>query len=498
MHLNVDSDGERGLLGVAVDPNFASNHFLYAYYTVPGSPAHNRVSRFVANGDVVQAGSETVLLDLDNLSTATNHNGGSLNFGTDGKLYIGVGENATGSNSQTLGNLLGKMLRINSDGTIPTDNPFFSTATGKNRAIWAMGLRNPFTFDVENHTGKIFINDVGQSTWEEIDQGAAGANYGWPNEEGPDNGNPNFVDPIFAYQHNAGQPQGIAITGGSFYSDAANPSFPPAFANDYYFADLGGNFIWRFDPTTHANSKLAQLDSSNPVALLTGPTGDLFYLVRSGTSGTGELRSIHYTSKPPQIENIGGAVTYPAGSQAGVRLSSTVTVADPDNANFQAGRLRLGFVSGDRVTDQLFIKPAGNFSLTGRTIKFDGQIIGGFSGGTSGKDLVITFNARGTVPVTRGLLRTIYFRNTTTNPGTTDRVIAIRLSDGDGGVSPRVLKRVHVSTAQSSAILPLGPNNASQSSSTSAARSSNVVVPLASSEPLPVDFAPEANDLDDI
>src|SRR5476649_1362974 len=81
-------------------------------------------------GDVAVAGSETVLLDLDNLSSATNHNGGAIHFGPDGKLYIGVGENANGSNAQTLGNLLGKMLRINTDGTIPADNPFVNTATG--------------------------------------------------------------------------------------------------------------------------------------------------------------------------------------------------------------------------------------------------------------------------------------------------------------------------------------------------------------------------------
>ena len=141
--LTVDSSGERGLLGVAFDPNFAANQFLYLYYTVPGSPAHNRVSRFTANGDVVLAASELILLELDNLSSATNHNGGSLNFGADGKLYIGVGENANGANSQSESNLLGKMLRINSNGTVPADNPFIATTTGKNQAIWAMGLRNP-------------------------------------------------------------------------------------------------------------------------------------------------------------------------------------------------------------------------------------------------------------------------------------------------------------------------------------------------------------------
>src|SRR3977135_3835935 len=184
LSLTVDSAGERGLLGIAFDPNFASNNFVYVYYTVPGSVAHNRVSRFTANGDVAVAGSETVVLDLDNLSGASNHNGGAIHFGPDGKLYIAVGENANGSNSQTLANLLGKILRINADGTIPTDNPFFNTATGKNRAIWALGLRNPFTFAFQPGTGRLFLNDVGQSTWEEINDGIAGSNYGWPTCEG--------------------------------------------------------------------------------------------------------------------------------------------------------------------------------------------------------------------------------------------------------------------------------------------------------------------------
>src|SRR3954468_22887164 len=126
LSVTVDSQGERGLLGVAFDPNFSANNFVYVYYTTPGPPVHNRVSRFTASGDVAAAGSEVVLFDLDNLSSATNHNGGAIHFGKDGKLYVGVGENANSANSQSLGTVLGKMLRINSDGTPPADNPFFS------------------------------------------------------------------------------------------------------------------------------------------------------------------------------------------------------------------------------------------------------------------------------------------------------------------------------------------------------------------------------------
>src|SRR6185436_19817850 len=105
--VTVSSSGERGLLGVAFDPDFASNGFVYVYYTATTPAIHNRVSRFTASGDVAAPGSEVVILDLNNLSGATNHNGGALHFGPDGKLYVAVGENADGSNSQTLGNLLG-------------------------------------------------------------------------------------------------------------------------------------------------------------------------------------------------------------------------------------------------------------------------------------------------------------------------------------------------------------------------------------------------------
>jgi len=114
----VDGSDERGLLGVAFDPDFETNNFVYVYYTAVSPTVHNRVSRFTANDNVAVPGSEVVLLELNPLS-ATYHNGGALHFGNDGKLYIAVGDNGNGNNSQSLGNLFGKMLRINRDGSIP-------------------------------------------------------------------------------------------------------------------------------------------------------------------------------------------------------------------------------------------------------------------------------------------------------------------------------------------------------------------------------------------
>jgi glucose/arabinose dehydrogenase len=289
--LTVDSNGERGLLGVAFDPNFSTNQFVYVYYTVPAivspaTPAHNRVSRFTANGDIAMANSEFPILDLDNLSSATNHNGGAIHFGPDGKLYIGVGENANGANSQSLSNRLGKMLRINSDGTIPSDNPtsfpnIAGSTTGLNQAIWAVGLRNPFTFSFQPGTGAMFINDVGQSTWEEINDGIVGSNYGWPTAEGfavPPN--PNFTDPLFEYGHGSSPTLGCAIVGSAFY----NPStlqFPASYVGKYFFADLCSGWIRVLDPSNDTASDFAS-GISSPVDLQVGPDGALYYLENAG------------------------------------------------------------------------------------------------------------------------------------------------------------------------------------------------------------------------
>lgn len=293
LSLTVDSSGERGLLGVAFDPNFSVNHFVYVYYTVPGSTAHNRVSRFTATGDVATAGSEVVLLDLDNLSTASNHNGGAIHFGPDGKLYIAVGENANGSNSQTLTNLLGKVLRIDADGTIPTDNPFFNTA-GARKEIWAMGLRNPFTFAFQPGTTRMFINDVGQNTWEEINDGIAGSNYGWPTTEGFTS-DPSFRSPLFEYGHGSTSTTGCAITGGTFYNPAT-AQFPGSYLGKYFFADLCTGWIRLFDP---ANSTAADFASgiATPVDLKVTADGSLYYL----SIGSSAVFKVQYSPVSPSI-----------------------------------------------------------------------------------------------------------------------------------------------------------------------------------------------------
>jgi len=300
---DINSAGERGLLGIAFDPSYnigdAASDFVYLYYTSTAAPnPHNRISRFTVNNtnpDQPTLGSELVIFELDALSSFTTHNGGAIHFGPDGKLYAAVGDNANGANAQSLNTLHGKMLRLNPDGTIPTDNPFFSQTTGKNQAIWARGLRNPFTFTFQPGTGRMHINDVGAGTWEEINVGAAGANYGWPTTEGNFNQSqfPNFTRPFYSYLHGSGTFQGFAITGGAFYNPSSPGinSFPISLDGDYFFADFVNDWINVIDIPTGAVSRFAT-NTPGTVDLRVAPDGSLLYLARD----SGRVNRVIFTA----------------------------------------------------------------------------------------------------------------------------------------------------------------------------------------------------------
>ena len=284
---------ERGLLGVALHPDFTTTSpFVYVYYTTGVAPIHNRVSRFTVNPtnpNIVSAGSEVPILELPTLN-ATNHNGGAIHFGTDGKLYVGVGDNAVGANAQDLNTPMGKMLRLNDDGNIPADNPFCTTAGLQRCAVWARGLRNPFSFAVQAGTGKIHINDVGEGTWEEIDLGAAGANFGWPASEGPDNVTAGITGPRFTYKHSAATPAGSGpggfftgnvIAGGTFYpSSGTSAVFPAEIQGQYFFADFGSRFVARLDTVNGDVAYAFASLAGNPVDMLAGLDGALYVLTR--------------------------------------------------------------------------------------------------------------------------------------------------------------------------------------------------------------------------
>ncbi|HTK75952.1 MAG TPA: PQQ-dependent sugar dehydrogenase [Gemmataceae bacterium] len=357
--LNVDSSGERGLLGVTFDPDFATDHFIYVYWTVPGQSGggapHNRVSRFTASStdpDVAAAGSEHDLLDLPNLSSATNHNGGGLHFGPDGKLYVSVGENANADNSQSLATPLGKMLRINADGSIPTDNPFYSQTTGTSQAIWATGLRNPYTFAFQPGTGRMFIDDVGNNTWEEIDEGTAGANYGWPATEGPTT-DPQFQGPLYAYQHDQDGLGGCAIVGGTFYnpSGGAPAAFPTAFDGQYFFADYCGGYVNAVDVANGNAITPFATDLNFPVDVRVGTDGALYALNHAG--GTVDRFAPTDSPLPPTGPDLVPTITTPLPSLVLGKERGHVIVRVNNVGNESADRpVAIGlFLSSDGTLD---------------------------------------------------------------------------------------------------------------------------------------------------
>ena len=317
--LNVNSSGERGLLGIAFDPSFSTNNFIYLYYTL-SMASHNRISRFTANGDVSVAGSELQVLNLDPLGSATNHNGGTMQFGPDGKLYVGVGENANGANAQNLDTYLGKILRINADGSVPAGNPFTSGSNQKQR-LWAFGLRNPYTIAFQPGTGRLFVNDVGQYTWEEInDASIGGKNFGWPSAEG-NSSNSAYTNPIYNYSHGSASGQGCAITGGTFFNPSST-NYPSSYIGKYFYIDYCNNWIdvLTLSGTTATRSSFATGIAGNPVSIITGKDGNLYFLSR----GSSALYKITYTgSQQPVITSQPKSTSVSEGNAATFNVTAT-------------------------------------------------------------------------------------------------------------------------------------------------------------------------------
>ncbi len=248
---------ERGLLGLAFHPDYVTNGYFYVNYTKLNGDT--RISRFsVANDpNTADPNSEVVIMEVD--QPEWNHNGGCLKFGPDGYLYIGLGDGGGGGdnhgaigNGQNTQTLLGKMLRIDVDNgtpySIPASNPF----VGNNDVldeIWAIGLRNPWRYSFDSETGDLWIGDVGQGVWEEIDfqlaSSTGGENYGWRCYEGTHDYNGNcgsavdFVEPIHDYNH-SGNPIDCSVTGGFVYRGCNNPDF----VGHYIYVDYCSGRFW--------------------------------------------------------------------------------------------------------------------------------------------------------------------------------------------------------------------------------------------------------------
>jgi glucose/arabinose dehydrogenase len=335
------SNSERGLLGVAVDPNFSANHYVYLYYThnefgvcPTGQPTNlnnpvNRVSRFVMTGDAVDPATEKVL--INNIPSPNgNHNSGDLGFGKDGYLYATVGDGncdykgdsgCAGSNDASRDRhiLLGKVLRITRDGGIPSTNPYQGTTSarcnltgrtdpGKNcQETFAWGLRNPFRFAFDpNATGtRFFINDVGQNAWEEVDQGKAGADYAWNlcegNHDNPDRtdsvdcASSPYTPPVHEYGHSD---TGCAsLTGGAF---VPNGAWPASYDGSYLFGDYVCNKIFKLTPASgggFARTEFASgLGQGGPIAMAFGPYDSSKALYYTTYANGGEVHRISYAA----------------------------------------------------------------------------------------------------------------------------------------------------------------------------------------------------------
>ncbi len=281
------SGGEQGLLGLAFDPGYASNGRLYINRTINAALASGNsdatlIARF-SPGDGGALATETKLLEFD--QPADNHNGGWLGFGRDGLLYIasgdGGGSGDPNNNAQNLNSLLGKILRIDTNGGIPSSNPFADSA-GRRGEIWAYGLRNPFRNSFDRSTGELWIADVGQGEIEEIDLGEAGGNYGWRKYEGTqvyNDSDPvpqNAIAPLYEYDHGSGR---CSITGGYVYRGSAIPNL----VGRYVFADFCSREVWalRRDGSAVAISELGTVPG-RPSSFGEDANGELYITAFDG------------------------------------------------------------------------------------------------------------------------------------------------------------------------------------------------------------------------
>jgi glucose/arabinose dehydrogenase len=296
----ISSGGERGLLGLAFHPQFATNRRFFVNYT--NSVGDTHISEFRASSaDAADPGSERRLLEV--AQPFANHNGGGLAFDNSGRLLIALGDGGSGgdpqNNGQRLDTLLGKIARIDVDSgspyALPADNPFLATA-GARGEIWAFGLRNPFKIAFDRPTGDLYIGDVGQNRIEEIDIGLAtrrgGENYGWRITEGTQCFNPSsgcdrtgITLPVYEYTHS----EGCSVTGGVVYRGCR----VPALAGSYFFADFCSGLVRSF---RFANGSAGELrDWTSGLRGVSAPSS-------FGLDAAGEVYIVDYDGEVYRLE----------------------------------------------------------------------------------------------------------------------------------------------------------------------------------------------------
>ncbi len=332
----VNTVNDRGLLGLALDPNFAANGYVYLLYTyepngnpndtAPKTARLTRMTANPANPDVVLANSEIVVLGSIGAAPCSQYPAGSdcigqdsvehtadtLRFGPDGKLYVSLGDGSSSQitdplalRAQDLNAYNGKVLRINTDGTAPADNPFYDGNPASIRSrVYAYGLRNPYRFGIHPTTGEVMIGDVGWLTYEEINRGR-GLNFGWPCYEGNDP-QPEYqaafatcralaasavTKPFYVYSHTDTQAFGGAVIGGPFYTAA---QYPAQYRGNFFFGEYVGQYINRlvFDANNNLSSVVRFASNAGGiVSLEQGPDGALYYIELI----SGQVRRLRYT-----------------------------------------------------------------------------------------------------------------------------------------------------------------------------------------------------------
>lgn len=358
----VDDGNEKGLLGICLHPGFASNGYIFLYYTT--NTPRNQISRFTLTGNTINPLSEVVI--LGNIeATNGNHNGGTILIGFDGKLWAAPGDSGTGgAKAQDLAatsssRFNGKVLRMELDGSPAAGNPFLADPSKEPR-IWAYGFRNPFRFSFRPSNGEIFIGDVGQSTREEVDVGVAGGNFGWPYMEGfiqqPGGPGPcpmteTCIPPVFDYIRTVG----TTVTGGAFVTGNA---YPQSLQGRYVFADYGAGWIryLEFDSNNAVVGGLQNLATAaeGPVAFHQGPDGYLYYAaINSGKIYRINYAKNFYTVTPCRVFDTreaagpwggprlaaGSERTFAVGGRCGIpaaarAVSVNVTVTEPTDLGF--------------------------------------------------------------------------------------------------------------------------------------------------------------------